>query len=236
MYKADVTYMNNPYMFVAQASRRHSAPSRALRLEAHVRCPFTAGWNLVLVRELFINFTFKLISKISRFVWFGLVWGFWCFFYFLGKKPCLDTGAKYNFRLKHTRVSLAFSAEQPIAGSWNCHLGKRRGKYRSPSCLLQTEVSAQTLPGCCSGCLTPLSFSFIKTWFVSVSSFCGTKENAAIFSNPAPWLNKFPTNLFWFTGLLRWDGCMWRFTGHKEAREKWHSTKQSLRKSLPDME
>lgn len=70
MYKADVTYMNNPYMFAAQASRRHSAPSRALRLEAHVRCLFTAGWNLGLVRELFINFTFKLISKISRFFLF----------------------------------------------------------------------------------------------------------------------------------------------------------------------
>ena len=136
--------MNNPYLFAAQATRRQSAPGRALRLEAQVGCLFRAGWKSFLARELFINFTFKSISKISRVFLFIY---FVCLFL---RKSFLDSGAKYNFRLKHTRVSLAFSTEEPAAGSWNCHWSERRGRYRSPSCLLHTEVSAPTLPGCCS--------------------------------------------------------------------------------------
>jgi len=43
LYKANVTQMNNPYLFAAQATRRQSAPGRALRLEAQVGCLFRVG-------------------------------------------------------------------------------------------------------------------------------------------------------------------------------------------------
>lgn len=130
MYKADVTYMNNPYMFVAQASRRHSAPSRALRLEAHVRCPFTAGWNLVLVRELFINFTFKLISKISRFFWFGL--GVLVFFLFFRKKTLSRYRCKIQFQAKTHQSEPSLSCR--AANSWKLKLslGQEKRQVQVP--------------------------------------------------------------------------------------------------------